>query len=216
MSIGLLVGVGMAAVLLCVARAQETQIGVGSSPATINPAPKQGEPVIPNAAPPQAEGANVEQQAGGTTQFPAGVEEVLKMLRVGVATNVIKAYIGSSSSAYSLSAADIIALKKLGVPDELTSAMVERGSKLKAQVSQSTNVYALPPFYAVGNHTYGMLDPEGYDYFQYYYLYPRTLAYANQRLYAPFGGYYGYAPYAYGFYGPRPFHPLPLSALRHP
>jgi hypothetical protein len=106
--------------------------------------------------------------------------------------------------------------EKRAVPDELTRAMVERGATLRTQVVQSSNLYGLPPVYSGGNRRYGIFDPEGYDYFQYYYLYPRTLAYANQRLYAPYGSSFGFAPYAYGFYGPRPFHPLSPSAFRHP
>jgi hypothetical protein len=206
----------MGASLLWGARAQEAQVSSSSTQGAKTPELGQSESVIPNATPARHEDARPEQKTGDTEPFSAGVDEILKMLQAGVSTNVIKAYIESSPVAYSLSAGDIIALKKRAVPDELTTAMVTRGGTLRTQASQSSNLNVLPRVYSRGNRSYGTLDPEGYDYFQYYYLYPRTLADANQRLYAPYRSSFGFAPYPYGFYGPMPFHPLSPSAFRHP
>ena len=204
----------MSGSLLWGMRAQDAPVGPGSPPAVTPPELKQSESVNPNAGAPRLKEAKPEEKPGETREFPAGVDEILKMLQAGVSTNVIKAYIETSPVAYNLGAGDIIALKKRGVPDELTTSMVTRGATLRAQPSQSGNLRSFPVVYPGRNRSYGMLDPEGYDYFQYYYLYPRTLAEANQRLYAPYGSSFGFAPYGYGLYGPRPFQPLSPSAFR--
>src|SRR5262249_6702125 len=135
---------------------------------------------------------------------------ILKMVKAGVSTEVIKAYIESSPIAYRLTATEIMALKEEAVPDELTTAMLKRGAALRTQASQAKNPDA------GGNRRYYALDPEGYDYFQYYYLYPRTLAAANQRLFSTGAPFSGAAPYGYGYYGPLPFAPLPPSAFWRP
>jgi hypothetical protein len=204
----------MSGSLLWSARAQEAPIGPSSPPTTAPPELNQSESVNPNAGAPRLKAAKPEEKPGETKEFPAGVDEILKMLQAGVSTNVIKAYIETSPVAYNLGAGDIIALKKHGVPDDLTTAMVTRGGTLRAQASQSGNLKAFPVVYPGRNRSYGMLDPEGYDYFQYYYLYPRTLAEANQRFYAPNGSSLVFAPYGHGFFGPRPFQPLSPSAFR--
>jgi hypothetical protein len=78
--------------------------------------------------------------------------------------------------------------------------MLKRGANIRTQIEQARASVASRN---ASNGNSSNMDPEGYDYFHYYYLYPRTLAQANQRLYAP-GPYSGYFPYAYG-YGPAPF-----------
>ena len=52
----------------------------------------------------------------------------------------------------------------------------------------------------------GDLDPEGYDYFRHYYLYPRTLASANQRLWSSYPSSV-YPVYSFGCWSPRAFRP---------
>jgi hypothetical protein len=123
-----------------------------------------------------------------------GVDEVLEMAKAGVSVEVLKTYIEHSSIAYNLSGADIIALKEHAVSDDVTSAMMKHGAALKAQSNQQKNVVVA----AADNRRYVTFDPESYDYFEYYYLRPRALAAAQQRLYYPAGG-----PYGYGF---RPFY----------
>jgi len=55
------------------------------------------------------------------------------------------------------------------------------------------------------------LDPESYDYFQYYYLYPRTLASVNERIYSSYPWVAGYPGYAYGYGAPWGFGGRPLA-----
>jgi hypothetical protein len=152
-----------------------------------------------------------------------GVSDVLKMLDAGVSKDVLKAYVENSTVAYNLTSADIIALKEHGVTDDITVILLKRSAESRAQVAQaasnpnsSTNV----PVRVVRYMNSANVDPESEDYFQYYYLYPRTLAYSYQTLGYPFGPYnysystygpYSYGPYGYGprfgpAYGPRHFH----------
>jgi hypothetical protein len=153
--------------------------------------------------------------ANASTAKPAaGVEQILQMVHAGVSKEVIKAYIESAPIAYELSAADIIALKNEGVPDELTTAIIKRGAELRTEVAQANAAQAARLGSPRRYGSYRGLDPEGYDYFQYYYLYPRTLAAANQRLYSSSST---FTPYpAFGFYGPSPFNPMPPYAFRRP
>jgi hypothetical protein len=217
---GLIVGMLAAACTLRPAPAQDTQ-GSSTAPNVLAAAGSgQADPVKAVGAPGKPDEGKPESNAGRTTKYLAGVDEILNMVQTGVSTEVIKTYIESSPVAYSLSAADVIALKEHAVPDELTTAMMKRGAALKAEVRQAIAFNSARPANAGGNRRYYRLDPEGYDYFQYYYLYPRTLAAANQSFYSPgafspgFGSYgYGYGP---GYYGPPPFWPLRPSAFGHP
>jgi len=124
---------------------------------------------------------------------PAGIGEILKMLDAGVSSEVIKVYIENSAMAYHLSAGDVIGLKEHGATDDLTTALLKRGAEIRARGEASPGVAA--PVFAGAQPGPFHLDPEGYDYFQYYYLYPRTLASAYERL-----GFYGPPPYGYGYY----------------
>jgi hypothetical protein len=139
------------------------------------------------------------------------VDEIANMVQAGVSAEVMKSYIENWPTPYNLNATDIIALKERSVPDDVTTALVKRGAVLSMQAGEARNLKA--QVQSGGNQSYFALDPEGYNYFQYYYLYPRTLASANQRFYSPHGSSYGYSPYAYG-YAPAPFYPLPPSAFR--
>ena len=204
---GFMVGALLSACLCVYAMAQDAQDKPGTA---VAPEVKPGDSPKSAAAPANHDEGKTEAN-GIVDKHSTGVDEVLKMMKAGVSTEVIKTYIENSEIAYNLSGADIIALKEHAVPDELATAMVKRGAALRGQGAQAGNLTLA----AIGNNrSYRPLDPESYDYFQYYYLYPRTLASANQRLYSVNPPSFGYRPYSYGFYGPAPFHPLPPSAFR--
>ena len=155
-------------------------------------------------------------KAGGATNVSAVVGEILRMQQAGVSTEVIKTYIESYPTVCDLSVTDLVALRKHGVPDELAVALVKREATLRAQASEAKNRAPAPRAH-LGRPSYsGGLDPESYAYFQYYYLYPRTLAAANQRLFTPYPPSPSFPLYPYGYYGRLPFHPFPPSALRRP
>jgi hypothetical protein len=183
-------------------------------PAT--PELKQSDTINTNTTPPQHDGGRSDRNAGDTATYSPGVDEVLRMVQAGVAKEVIKAYIESAPIAYRLTAADLIALKHQAVPDELATAMLKRGTEVVREVNQLNNLHAAPPASAGANRSYRGFDPEAYDYFQYYYLYPRTLAAANERFFSSSPSFSGFAPYHYGYFGPMPFQPYSPFAFRHP
>jgi hypothetical protein len=152
--------------------------------------------------------------SGAAEKHSAGIDDILRMTKAGVSTDVIIVFIENSPIAYSLNASDVIALKEHAVPDEVTKALVKRGTDLKTQVRRLLEEKGTRLAYALGTRRSGGFDPESYDYFQYYYLYPRTLAYANQRMFTPYGSSVGVPSWGYGYYGPLPFRPLPPSAFR--
>ena len=101
-------------------------------------------------------------------------------------------------------------------------ALIKRGTELTAQASQAGASNAAPPMVSGttsldtlvaairrGQFSSGQLDPEGYDYFRYYYLYPRTLASANERLFSSPA--FPPPPYSRGYYSPWGFRPGPFA-----
>jgi hypothetical protein len=202
--------------LFASARAQYAQVTPTSPAASAAPETQQGDSALPNAASAKSDKGKSERSPAGAAELSPGVGDVLKMAKAGVSAEVIKTFIEHSPIAYSLSATDIIALKNNSIPDDLTTAMVKRGTALQTQATQSSNLSALPLAAAPGGSHSATFDPEGYDYFHYYYLYPRTLAAANQRLYSPYTTFPPFPSYAFGLYGPGAFHPLPPSVFRRP
>lgn len=66
-----------------------------------------------------------------------GLREIIKMVRANVAPQVLTAYISNSSIAYDPTADEIIALRKMGVPDNVLVALLTRGSQLRTQFVQT-------------------------------------------------------------------------------
>jgi len=138
----------------------------------------------------------------------SGASEILKMADAGVSTVVIKAYIESSPTVWQPTDVDLIALKKHNVSDEVATLLLKRSAQARTAVAQARKD-AVGRAISARRMASGGLDPDSYEYFQYYYLQPRALAYAYQRL-SPY--YYPSFPYRYGhnptraFWG-RPFHP---------
>jgi hypothetical protein len=178
-----------------------------------------------------ANGAN--SSSVGAAKHSTGVDEILAMMQAGVSPQVLKTYVESSPIPYNLNAADIVALKQQGVPDDLTTVILRRGAEVRGQRAEGGGQRSevrgqrseeAASAYQAGNGRYKTLDPEGYDYFQYYYLYPRTLEAANERLFSSYRAFgnatpfqYQYGGYGiYGIYGPATFYPAPPAAFGHP
>jgi len=164
-----------------------------------------------------------EPHAASLTQHQSGIDEILKMVQAGVSKDVMKTYIETAQVAFPLSAADIVTLKEHGVPDDLTMALMKRGAELAAQTTQAAasnsapakvsgtaSLDALVAALRSGQFNAGRLDPEGYDYFRYYYLYPRTLASANERLFSSPSS-PAFPGYSLGYYPPWGFRPRPFT-----
>jgi hypothetical protein len=171
-----------------------------------------------NAQPPTAVAAPAD-ASPATNPSPAtalspGVSGVLKLADADVSGEVLKTYVESSPTAFQLTEADIIALKQHHVADDIVTLLLKRSAEVRSAIAkarQDAGVRATSERRLAA----GGFDPDSYEYFQYYYLQPRALAAAQQRLQPH---YYGGLPYAYGYppafvYGPgfpgRPTH------LRH-
>ncbi len=129
--------------------------------------------------------------------FSPGISEILKMADAGVSTEVIKTYVECSPKPYQPTDVDVIALKKHNVADEVVTLLLKRGAQVRAAIVQARNE-TLAHALSARRTASGGLDPESYEYFQHYYLQPRALASAYERL-AP----YAYpAQYAYPFGSP--------------
>ena len=155
---------------------------------------------------------NSEPRAKTPTQYLASVDEILKMVQAGVSKNVMQAYIETAPVVPHLSAADIVTLKEHSVPDELTVALMKRGAELAAQAKPAgvspeaparvTGTISLNELAAVLRSSQlnpGRLDPEGYDYFRYYYLFTRTIASANERILSSYPAFPAYGPCSPGY-----------------
>jgi hypothetical protein len=81
----------------------------------------------------------VQATASGGVQgptLPYGANEVLKLYKGGVSKDVIINYIDSTVMPYHLTADGIIYLQTVGVPQEITQAMILRDGQLRQQFSQ--------------------------------------------------------------------------------
>lgn len=84
-------------------------------------------------------------QAQNTAPLPYGATEVLKMYQGGISKETIIEYINSSALPYRLNADAIIYLKTVGVPQEITKAMLVREGQLEQQQAAPQQNYAAQP-----------------------------------------------------------------------
>ena len=139
------------------------------------------------------------------------IDAILQMVDGGVSTNVIKTYVESSLIPFDPTPADLLALKKHGVSDEIATAIIQRGAQIRDQLRQARAVApAANPAPTPANTGYAGFDPEGYDFWWYHYAYPRTLASIDQRM-AAFS-----SPYAYWDYHPFALRPSFALAYSYP
>ena len=82
---------------------------------------------------PAAPGATVTPPAAQAPALPYGAGEVVKMYQNGISKDVLVNYINSTVLPYHLTADAIIYLHGLGVPQEVTQAMIQRDGQLQQQ-----------------------------------------------------------------------------------
>ncbi|HYG34568.1 MAG TPA: hypothetical protein VEC99_07280 [Clostridia bacterium] len=93
-----------------------------------------------------------EQQADAKTSepkailFSQGIPDIIRMVKANVEPQVVKTYVEHSTVAYNPSAAEIVALKKLGIPEDITKAMIERGAQLRAELQKTEREQVSPSF----------------------------------------------------------------------
>jgi hypothetical protein len=168
----------------------------------------------------------------GGTAVSSQIAEIVKMTEAGVGITVIQAQVERSATAYPLGADEIIYLHNHGVPPEIITAFIRRGSELRAQAEQAAResqngpaqaapsapspapaniqppAYAYPaqPEYPVYPYTYpnyAYLDYPGYNYYSYWPSFGWSFGFYPGR----FAGYHH--RYPGHFYGP--VHPYPRS-----
>ncbi len=150
------------------ATAQDVEPAQGSAQAQTNRSP----PVQPAAQLPAAE-------ALAHGRISTNLEPILRMNDAGVSKEVIRTYVETAMVSWEPTPEDLIALKAHGVPDDIAAALLKRAERTRAEQPRAK----LPLSALQGTQAgYLRLDPESYDYFQYYYLQPRALAAAAERL----------------------------------
>jgi hypothetical protein len=138
-------------------------------------------------------------------RFSPGIQDVLKMLDAKVDPGVIREFIKNSSIPFNPSAAEIIALKHLNVPDDMITALMQRGAEVRAQMAQmamAQSAAGMAQTYAntasPGSNYATAPNAYPYEYADYGYGYP----YYSYPYYGyPYYGYYGY-PYSYWYWYP--------------
>jgi hypothetical protein len=129
-----------------------------------------------------------EVQAGAVLS-PA-VQDILKMSDAGVSAGIIVSFIQNTRISYVATAPDLIELKRHNVPDEVTSALMQRGAEIEAQTAKIKQVAVTPTVVRqLSRGTYA--DPESYDFWYKHYAYPRALSYSYRNLGPGPGGYRG-------------------------
>src|SRR5262249_34386762 len=145
------------------------------------------------------------------------VSDVVKMVDAKVDASVIKAYIQNSTTTFNPSASELIALKNHGVPDDVLTAMLERGAQVRTLIAQALQrPPAAAPTYAMPTTAPAAAAPEpaytsypvdyGAPYADYSYAYPASYSYPYSYWYSygyPYYSYYWpYYGYSYcGYYG---------------
>lgn len=133
-------------------------------------------------------------------RFSPGAQEIVNMLDAKVDPEVVKAYINNSPVPYNLSAAEIIDLKSHAVPDEIVTAMLQRGAEVRAHAvapSQAPPVTTPAPYPMTSQYQYPQYQypqyPEGYSDYS-------TPYSAGYPYYYPYSSYWWYN-YGYPWYG---------------
>jgi hypothetical protein len=119
-----------------IAQAQNTSTTNATSTPPPAPGVAQANPANPSGVFPGGPGTSTFTPGPGGGQPPAmnyGVGEVLKMYQGGINKEIIINYINSTALPYRLSADGIIYLQSLGLPQEITKAMLQRDSQLQQQ-----------------------------------------------------------------------------------
>jgi hypothetical protein len=153
------------------------------------PAPNDGPPPAPTATVPETAPA---------PRFSPGIHDIVKMVDAKVDMDVVKVYIRNSPVPYSPNAEEIIALKKRGVPDEILTALLQRGAEVRTQAVQA--VQSMPPAQTPVAAPYTPpYDPYaygGYDYGSPYYAgYPYDYAYPYNYWYSYGYPWWGFSPF---------------------
>ena len=165
--------------------------------------------------------------APGFTLKPIGiVKEVLKLTESGADSAVIKAFVQSWPTRYSVTADDILRLHQAGVSSDTLTALIQRGAELSGQAPGAMTAPQLPPGVSdmtpaptyptevpvptspapdVYNYGYPQYEPyystPAYTYPYVYGVGPSFYVVPSVGFYGRYGGYYHRGFYQPGFAG---------------
>lgn len=115
-------------------------ISTAQSTSTTNTVPPTANPsdVVPGSAAGAPGTITISPSSAGvptaqTPTLPYGATEVLKMYKGGINKDIILNYINNTALAYHLSADGILYLQSVGIPQEITKAMLVRDGQLQQQ-----------------------------------------------------------------------------------
>lgn len=114
---------------IAIPAAEGSQAGKSSTAIPASGAPDQKAAPKPDVAQPEP-------------KFSSGIADVVKLVKAGVATPIIEAYIQNSNVAYYPTAEEILLLHNHGVSSEVLQALIKRGGELRAQQSQAIKEYS--------------------------------------------------------------------------
>lgn len=162
--------------------------------------------------------AEVRRASSPTPRLSRGIADLVKMQERGIDKSVMRSYIENSSVAYQPTVEEIIYLHQQGLPDDLTTLLIQHGAQLRAQtpvpgpnptsigtdsapvavpppVQQPIVVSTPAPVYTVPSPTYVYSEP--------YPVYTPSVSVDLGFWGSPYWGSYPYYR-SYGYYG-RPY-----------
>ena len=155
----------------------------------------------------------------GTVKLSFGLDDVVKMVQSGVTTDVILTYVENSTVAYYTTAEDIVQLHELGVPSQITAAMIRHGGKLRAEQAKAAKAVAVAPAATYTSASSQAVQPASVTYnysypaYPYYpaysYAYPAYSYYTYPSFYFSYSSpfyFRNYYPYRYNHFFPHQFH----------
>lgn len=164
--------------------------------ASCSEARAQNSPPPNNNAPPPPAGV-----AGQAPALPRGVGEVVKMYQGGIDKDVIINYVNSTALPFHLNADGIIYLHSLGLPQEITKAMIVRDGQLQQQRQFNQPNYQQQPMPGAMPPPYGATAGQP----PVQVVTPTTPAPDVSGVYPDYGDYGDYG-YGYPYYSGYPYY----------
>ena len=156
------------------------------------------------AANPGKDSVLIEKLKAASANLSTPVLEIIKMHDAGADATVIQAYVENSNIAYSPKSDEIIYLHDHGIPNEVITAMIQHGAKLRQQyalVAQANAANQVPPPEIAPGPQYAS-EPVSPTYVAPTYVYQSDAYYPGYDY-----GYYGWPWYgSFGFYAGRPWY----------
>lgn len=124
----------------------------------------------------------------GEPPWPRGLDKIVEMVKSGVGSETMVAFVESTSVAYTLNADVVLRLHKAGVPSEVVTALLRHGSEVREQMreeSRARQSQSPPP-------TQPVAAAPTYSPAPTYYAPPPPVYVAPQYVYPPTSYYYSY------------------------